>query len=649
MFLFMSEHIAIDFETYYSSKTHYTLKTTIADHYCRHSLFEPYLVAVSDGKDCWAGSPKNFNWSALEGKILISHNQYFDGTVYDEMVHRGWAPAMTFKSWHCSANLSAYLCNRRSLDQAVEFLFKVKLDKTARSDANNKHWPQDFNQQERDIMLEYARKDAYWCWLLWEKFSDKWPEKEKQISQITINQGRRGVYIDKELLMNYLMWSHEMLQNTEKLIPWIQDAADESWSDFDDPGPTSIKATAEQCRRSGIPCPPVKSREGEEAYEEWETQYAPQNPWIPALSSWRSVNKLYKSFLTVKDRLRDDGTLPFGLKYFGAHTGRWAGEAKLNFQNMRRKPIYCNERGLMETDDLRKADPSWVRYSIDFRNLILPRPGKKMIVADLSQIEPRCLAWIVKDKNFLEQVSKGMSPYESHARATMGWTGGILKDENPDLYTLAKIRVLQLGYQSGWSKLIKSCLKDGIDITRDDPEFITNPITGKQESGYGQFAKKIVNDYRTQNPKIKGLWESLEGVFKRVGDDFEMGLPSGRSLRYGQVKCARKIETDPETKQPRSKVTWTADIGGIRRECYGGKLCENLIQAMARDVFVECMLRTESQGYPSLFSCHDELVFEVAKDVTPGDLEKLMSITPDWCPGLPVSAKAEEVPCYCKL
>ena len=108
-----------------------------------------------------------------------------------------------------------------------------------------------------------------------------------------------------------------------------------------------------------MPCPPVKSHD-EEAYAEWEAKYGPTNPWITAVGAWRSINKLYQTFFTIKERLRDDDTLPFSLKYFGGHTGRWSGDARVNMQNMRKRPLVCNEHGLLETDD-KRVDRAWTR------------------------------------------------------------------------------------------------------------------------------------------------------------------------------------------------------------------------------------------------------------------------------------------------
>jgi hypothetical protein len=253
-------------------------------------------------------------------------------------------------------------------------------------------------------------------------------------------------------------------------------------------------------------------------------------------------------------------------------------------------------------------------------------------------------------------MADGKSPYIAHAVKTMGWEDGWTKSSHPELYQLAKARVLGLGYGCGWKKFIKvAAAMAGLDITADDPEFELVPKWSPEGEpydekipGYGKRSREIVKAFRDASHKITNLWRNLDSAFKSsIGEDFEMTLPSGRTIVYRKVKRICRMVPDEEGK-PVGKWVYTADMGHKREGFYGGKLTENLVQAAARDVFAEQMLAIHESGINTLFSCHDELVVEVDSDVSAKDIEQMMSKTPDWLPGCPIAAEAQEVEHYTK-
>lgn len=642
--------IAVDTETYYDAE--YSVKKLGTYHYTRDDRFDPYLVSVYDGTEGWVGHPRDFNWESLRGALLVAHNRAFDHQVYDRMVELGIVPSVAFTGWDCTANLTSFLCNRRALAEAYEFLYGEKVSKEVRAKASGKHWSS-FTPDQQKAMLEYALRDAENCWRIWNDHSRRWPQFERDLSNQTIDIGRRGVAVDWEKVDRYIVLVHGMIQETERLLPWVEEGGK----------PTSPKEIAAHCRRCGIPAPPVKSHD-EEAFFAWEDQYAPTNPWIRCISSRRSLASLLSLLHNIRNRRREDDTMASVLKYLAAHTGRWSGDAQINLQNQRKEPIFRNEKGLMELNERRCREagkchaatgkyPDWVTGFLDMRSLYIPRPGKKFIIADLSQIEPRVLNCIIGNRAMLDQVAKGMSIYEAFARSSMGWRGGDLKKEDKALYALAKAQVLGLGYGCGWKKFITLAGASGVDLTKDDPEFEIEHDRYTDEPrkvpGYGSFSRKCVAAFRAANPAICALWRSLDEAFRRsVGSDFEMELPSGRVMRYRQVRYELHMRADDQGKPIKERV-YTAEIDGRRYTFYGGMLTENLVQATSRDIFAGHLLAIPRAGIGDVvFHVHDEVVIEADPDVPKERVVEIMSMPPEWMPDIPLAAEATDATCYQK-
>jgi DNA polymerase I-like protein with 3'-5' exonuclease and polymerase domains len=616
--------VAFDTETFYLKPTQsddgYSVQNLGNWRYCADPRFSCYLVSVFDGEEAWAGHPKDLNWDALDGARLVSHNKAFDQAVYKRMVALGQAPKVNFHDWHCSANLTSFLCNRRSLAEATEHLLKLKVPKSMRDWMNGKTWDDAVKAGKDQELLTYAKDDVIHCRNIWDRYSDQWTPLERGLSELTISQCERGVAIDVDKLRRYIAVVKMVLFHIEKSLPWVAEGAKV----------TSPKAIAEQCRKVGIPSPPVKSHDGgEEAFIAWELEYGPRYAWVSNVSQYRSMNKILTTLETIEERLREDNTIDFSLLYFGAHTGRWSGGgSRLNMQNLRKDPIYVlDDYAIAEKEP---SDVSLIREKIDMRSLFIPRPGHKFVICDLSQIEPRVLNWLCGNFALLERLKGGMSIYEAHARDTMGWTGGDLKKENPALYKAAKARVLGLGYGCGAKKFkeVAKTLAD-LDVTPEE-------------------AKPMVEGFRKDNPKIVNLWQTLDDQFRKsAGGVFEMGLPSGRTMRYEDIAYERRPYKTDEGKMAWKSVL-TANIGGKRKILYGGLLTENLVQATSRDVFGEHLLALERAGINTLFSVHDEALTEVPESADPEEVKEIMSQTPEWIDGCPIGAEAVVATHYLK-
>lgn len=641
----MRRTIGLDTESYYDDMV--SVKPLGSFLYARHPLCDVYNISVYDGEEKWTGHPRDFNFDSLHGQHIVCHNLAHDYEIVTAKAEQGLFPEIRDATWDCTANLSSYLCGRRALSQAVEKLFGHKLSKQVRNDAKGKTWDDMLRDGSAAEMLKYAGDDAVWCWKLWDKFSPQWPAHERELSNMTIEQGRHGVRIDVGLLNDGINIMQGVIMRATDMLPWVRRGK----------APASPIGIAEECRAAGIPCPPVKAHDPEAA-EEWVEQYASQLPWVQALKDLRRAKKMLATLETIKLRLRPDDTMPFSLLYFGAHTGRWAGTGGLNMQNLNKDSL----------------------FGFTIRDLFIARPGKKFVIADLSQIEPRCLNWVIGNEPLLERIRAGEPIYEAHARLAMGWTGGRLKKENPKLYALAKAQVLALGYGAGWEKFITMALSPAygnMDLCAEDeqvalansvdrkiyvdeetkekyflvPERIGpgEEVIGMREPVYGANARRIVQGFRNANPLIKGLWDSLQqNLIDSVGGDMLLTLPSGRELRYEGVTRKKKRMLDKKTGEVRERWVLEAAVEGFQTKLYGGILTENLIQATARDVFCDGLLRLRAAGHTPLWTVHDEAIVEVDENVPVSDITRLMTVAPDWMPGLPVEAEAVESRKYLK-
>lgn len=584
---------ATDFEAYYTSA--YSLKKMSSQRYIADKRFDPYLVAVvgSDGYE-YVGPPKSVPWQDLAEGTWVSHNTSFDMAVYLQLIKRKGLALHLPQEWHCTADMCAYLQAPRSLSGAVKYLLGREVDKTVRdNDMKGKDY-HTCTPEQKQAWHDYALLDSYYCLRLWQNFSSFWPESERRLSAETRESAWVGVGVDVEMLLGGIDSIQKVLWQAETDIPWVRDGHK----------PTSSKQVKEQCARQGIP-PPRSMAQSTEVFETWLEEYGAACPWALAIGRHRQANKLYVSLNEIKGRLTDAGDMGFSLKYFGAAvTGRWSGDQSLNMQNLTKKD----------------------RFGVNIRHVFRARPGKKLLIVDLSQIEPRCLAWLAKDQKFLEFVAGGADCYEAAARATGRYVDPRpLKEVDPHLRQFYKARVLGAGYGAGGSKYkLIAKMMAGLDLT-------------------SQQAAKEIREFRKENPGIVHLWNTLDAALKRTamlqkGNDFTYTLPSGRDMNYFDVR--------PDGRG----VTASPCIDGKRRQKFwGSKLVENITQAMARDVFGHGILKVVDAGIQFLWHVHDEIICEVDEaDVNEAywEIVRCLSTTPDWAPGLPLAAEGVVADCY---
>lgn len=660
--------VAIDFETYYDDEI--SIKTMGVTRYLQHPKTDIYLVTIFDGEQRYTGRPEDFDWRSLKGRLLVSHNASFDKLVHDRLVERGLIEHAEFAEWNCTANLAVYLRARRDLKGAIADLYDAAVSKDYRAAAHGRTEAEMKEAGVWDQIVESNVVDTEWTWKLWTDNAHKWPPLERMLSISTYEQCHRGLPLDLKRVNEGIKIMEQQLVESAESVPWECD-----WRK----GVTSTTALEVECRKAGIP-KPASTSEDDPRYQEWEKTYGDKYPWVQHMRNWRKCNTVYKRLVLMRDRITQEGRFPYPMKYGGAHTLRWSGgqgkggtgETGFNPQNLGKEPL----------------------HGVDVRKCIIASKGRKLIISDAAQIEPRSMAWLSGDEPKLELIRSGVTPYEAHARTTMGWSGpDELKAKDKRLYQLAKIRVLGLGYGCGWKK------------------YMVFAATQYDYHMTAMESKAQVTDFRRKETYIVALWDRLYAEFVESINDpdwvtlpdgrtlpaYTIELPSGRPMHYFHPQIARRADvfakkTKPKGKkadqgdllvQPPKKISFEefSDASQYRLEYaarnqmhggltfyYGGLLAENLVQACARDAFGEMMLRVDRvfsrhikilgpDGRPFnakklsadlLFTSHDELIMDADKGIDPREVEQVMSIAPDWMPDCPFGAEAIESACYMK-
>jgi DNA polymerase len=342
-------------------------------------------------------------------------------------------------------------------------------------------------------------------------------------------------------------------------------------------------------------------------------------------------------FLDISKR----GALPVPLSYYGASTGRWTASkgSAINMQNLKRGSF------------LRKA-------------ILAPR-GHTIVVGDLSQIEPRVLAWLSDYEDMLDIFRSGADPYAAFG-AQMFNIPGMTKESHPDLRQSAKSALLGCGYGLGWASFASQLMvgflgapplrykRDfakqlGVNrsyverfVLRKENEErlleIPHICTEEELLVHAVAAKKIIDTYRTTAYPVVGLWalctklmvdclvEGKEYRYKcltfRKG---EIELPNGMKIRY------------PDLRQDDEK-NWV--YGKDATKLYAGKITNNITQALARIVMTDGMLRV-SKRYPVVGTVHDELIALAPEDEAQEALDwviEQMTTEPSYMPGIPLAA-----------
>lgn len=337
-------------------------------------------------------------------------------------------------------------------------------------------------------------------------------------------------------------------------------------------------------------------------------------------------------------RVSDDGRLRDTHRYYGGHTGRWAGRG-MQLQNLprpdKRYEEWTDAQICALADRVREgrhiATPAEINLLL--RGTLCAREGHTFAVCDFSGVEARALAWCAGDFDALDVFVSGRDPYKVAASEIFGVA---YEDVDKPMRQVGKIAELACGYGQGGAKFAETAALMGADL---------------DAAGVDSF--EVVARWRQLHAPSVAFWGDVERAFRAAiagresdvagftfqpssdGNDVAIFLPSGRPIVYNDVHLKGRGDG--------GRGTSIVFSGGHTGEeyTYGGKLVENLIQALCRDLLAHTLVGAERAGLRPVMHVHDEIVCEVPETAGAeglAELHQIMVTLPDWAEGFPVGA-----------
>ena len=331
----------------------------------------------------------------------------------------------------------------------------------------------------------------------------------------------------------------------------------------------------------------------------------------------------------------------------GSQTGRYAGR-RVQVQNLPRLEISDDEVELL-IYLFRKQDRDRIRFLFGdvfyaAKQLLRPMLGSPngLIVSDFAQVEARVVAWVAGQLDTLESFTdENRDPYKEMASSIYA----VSVDEVTDWQRfIGKMCVLGAGFGLGGRGFYNQLSQRGIEITEEE----------------GQAA---IDAYRAKNPKIVNFWYRVEDAMRYViahpgesqavneliefesADQGELGvcvklrLPSGRCLFYMSCRFVDDPDSDHKPRVVFRGSDWDDET------TYGGKIVENLVQAIANDLLNHALLELDRAAYEIVMHVHDEAVVQNVSELDVGKINTIMESAPKWAVGFPLKAETK----FCKI
>lgn len=579
--------------------------------------------------------------------VKTAYNAAFERVCISK--YYGW-PLMDPAQWRCTMVRAARLGLPLSLGQCGEVL-NLEAGKMKEGKAliryfsiptkGKRHLPADAPERW-EVFKQYNIRDVEVEQQILQKVKRLEPadfDRQLHIVDQLIND--RGVLIDRQLVENAARFDDEY---KAQLVAEAREL-----TGMENPNsPSQIKDYL--LRTTGITVETLNKKSLDDIDDQVREYPAARKILALRREMGKTSNKKYSAML---DCVCSDGRIHGLLQFYGAaRTGRWAGRL-VQVQNLPQNHLVSLDyarglvkRGDLEDFELNYSNPTQVLSEL-IRTAFVAKPGCVFHVCDFSAIEARVIAWLAGEQWVLDVFRDGGDIYCATASQMFGVP--VQKHgANAELRQKGKIAVLALGYGGGVAAL---------------------EAMGGSRMGLSEAEEKdIMLRWREANPHIVKFWATIEKAAVRAlktGEATEIHrgivvakqwgmltitLPSGRTICYPRATIGIEKNDgwrgDHEIIEYEGMNQVTKKWGKIRT--YGGKLTENVVQAIARDILGIVILRAHTAGLNIVFHIHDEIVVEAEAGQTLADVEKIFSETIDWCRELPLKGAGYTTPYYLK-
>lgn len=612
--------VTIDLETYYTKE--YSLSKMTTEAYVRSPQFQVIGVGIkinNNPTDWYSGEGVGRFLKSLDysNKAILCHNTVFDGAILSW--HYGIKPKLWLDTLSMARPIHNISVGGSLSALATHYKLGTKGDEVVNAIGKRR---EDFTLEEISRYADYCVNDVELTYALFNKLKRGFPVSELLCIDQTLRMYTEPVIeLDVPLLQQHLL---EVQDKKSSLMQEVNCTVQDLMSN---------KKFASILQQLGV-TPPRKTslKTGKDAWAFAKTDKGmtdllehPDDRVQGVVTARLGVKSTIEETRTMSlIGVAQRGRLPIMLNYYGAHTGRYSGGDKMNLQNLPARGNNTIRRALKAPD------------------------GYTLISSDSSQIEARMVAWVAGQTDLLDAFAEGRDVYSEFASEVYGRT--ITKNDKVERF-VGKTCILGLGYGMGAEKFRRTLEvgQGGISVSIELNE-----------------AERIVRLYRQKNWKIVQLWQrcgsALTGMTQggtgnihdlipydssgiTLPNKFQIKYPALRQTSNGfeyiaDARTYRKYLKEPSSTDKQNEISWT--------RIYGGKVTENLVQALAAIVIREQMTAI-GQHYHVAFQVHDEIIISTRdSDVDNAEqhLVRIMSTPPIWATDLPIACESGKAKNY---